>query len=574
MVVLLSSPYSVTAIFRFNRAVIRPRIPPIRCSFRVSSSLPSRRIRRKNYLRQKILKTLTKPTLEGLETHIESNVDLVQEPVLEKSDFGVVEELETLVGVNEGGVEQLEVVRDVKGTNVLRFEGFSGRIVFKVVASFVGLFVLQTVVSVWMMGSRDSGVKDRELGIGNRYGKEVGLNGSVFVGDNALPSVDELKIAEIRRMAREVREAEKKERNTEKGESDDGDVSDEDEEDFKTDNSLKDGIAKEIDGRLTVLKKRSPMSAQNVNFLKNAGGSKKEVKVESVVGINEDNKLMFEVKRKYRSHVAEPSDKPKGFDGIDDIRKKGGNVNDAVPLQDFKKRPASEEEEKLGKGINGSSSFRSGSSVNDFRTGINKGAKPKNGVLQDSDKKNTLDVAAKLKESGDIEVQESQRKRNDMKGSTSKMHATPKGFGKSDYGIFKNKLSRSTNKDKKNDDDSHLWWSALPCVFAILMEKGRGSEMQQGFFTLHMNSDTDYKSSYTVAFEDQKDAMNFSYILESVFEDVPDAAVDVVLMSTKELKEIAESANKNVVVARKGELKLYAGQPLYDVESALKLLVK
>ncbi|KAL9230437.1 hypothetical protein vseg_005786 [Gypsophila vaccaria] len=562
MVVLVSSNYSNTAFLTLRRGLIRPRILPIRCSVRVSASLPSRRSRRKNYLRRKILKTLSKPVEEGLGTHVEPNVEVTLDPEGEKSGFGGVEEVEMTGGVGEGGLEEFEGVGDIGGGNV-RVGGVSGRTVFKVVASFVGLFVVQTVVSVWMMGSRESGVKGKGLGIEGRYGKEVGLNGSIVV--------DELKIAEIRRMAREARVAEKRERNKESGELDEEDGSDDEEEEgSETDGSTRNGIAKEIVERLSVLRGRLPVSKQSVTFLNKAGGSKKEVKRESVDGMTEDDMLMFEAKRKFRSQMAEPSDKPKGFEGVDDIRKKGTNVNNAVPLQDIKRRPTSEEG-KLGEEINGSSSLRSDSSISNFSSGINNGAKPKSGVLQDSNDKNTLGVAAKLKYS---EVQESRRKQNDINGPTSKMHSMPKGFGNSGSGKFNSKQSRSTNKDKKNNNDSDLWWSTLPCVFVILMQKGRGSETQQGFYTLHMNSDIDYESSYTVAFEDQNDARHFSYILESVFEDVPDAAVDVAPLSTKELKEIIESVNKNVVVARKGQLKLYAGQPLDDAESALKLLVK
>ena len=48
------------------------------------------------------------------------------------------------------------------------------------------------------------------------------------------------------------------------------------------------------------------------------------------------------------------------------------------------------------------------------------------------------------------------------------------------------------------------------------------------FYTLRINSD-----DHPVAFEDQNDAWNFTYILDSFFEDFPDTAVDFDLMTTK-----------------------------------------
>ncbi|XP_074289076.1 uncharacterized protein LOC141614218 [Silene latifolia] len=555
-------------------------IPIDSVKIQVSSSLPSRRIRirRKNSLRPKILKTLTKPypdpIPEDLGTRIEPN------------DYGVVEELEASVGVNEDGLGEVQVVRDVRGTNVMGFKGFPGQTVFKVVVSFVGLFLLQTIVSVWIMGSAASADKDS-------------TDGSVIVGDSGLTSIDELKIAEIRKMVRMVKEDEKRKKNLEKGEGelenesdDDDDEEEEEEEEKKTDNSLRNGIAKEVDGRLTMLRKRSPMPVQNVNFLKKAGSSGKDVRNESVFGKEEYNRLMFEAKRKFRSQVTEVGNKPKGFEGINDVREKDSNGTESErsnlgmgkaeeksvsqssePLQSFKKAAVTEEENP-GKGINGSSSLRSDSLINNLSVGMNKSAKPENGILQDSSTRITFDDGAKPKELSVIEIQESQKKKNDLKSSTSAMHAMPRRNEQSGSRKLKSKLSRRTNKDKKKTDAQELWWSTLPCVFAILMQKGHGSKAQQGFYTLHINSDADYESSYTVAFEDQNDARNLCYILDSVFGDLPDAAVDVVMMSTQELKEILNSVNKKVVVARKGELKLYAGQPLEDAESALRLLVK
>lgn len=67
------------------------------------------------------------------------------------------------------------------------------------------------------------------------------------------------------------------------------------------------------------------------------------------------------------------------------------------------------------------------------------------------------------------------------------------------------------------------------------MQKGIGSEAQRGFYNIGLYTDVEKQSysSYTVAFEDQNDAKNFSYLLELAFEDLPDAAVDVAPLSNK-----------------------------------------
>lgn len=67
------------------------------------------------------------------------------------------------------------------------------------------------------------------------------------------------------------------------------------------------------------------------------------------------------------------------------------------------------------------------------------------------------------------------------------------------------------------------------------MQKGIGNEAERGFYNITMDSVADSASnySYTVAFEDRNDAQNFSYLLESAFEDLPDAAVDIAPLSKR-----------------------------------------
>lgn len=112
-----------------------------------------------------------------------------------------------------------------------------------------------------------------------------------------------------------------------------------------------------------------------------------------------------------------------------------------------------------------------------------------------------------------------------------------------------------------------LWWLSLPYVLVICCHDIEGAK---GLFTLESKGD----SSHTIAFEDQGDATNFCYLLQSSFEDLGDFSAEIVPVPTKELNEAGNSDNMKVIVVKKGELKLYAGQPLEEVEMALRTLVQ
>lgn len=56
-------------------------------------------------------------------------------------------------------------------------------------------------------------------------------------------------------------------------------------------------------------------------------------------------------------------------------------------------------------------------------------------------------------------------------------------------------------------------------------------EISEGYFT--MRTKPMDQVSHMIAFEDQSDAINFSYLLESVFEDLDDFSANVVPISTK-----------------------------------------
>uniref|UniRef100_A0A803MEZ6 Uncharacterized protein n=1 Tax=Chenopodium quinoa TaxID=63459 RepID=A0A803MEZ6_CHEQI len=624
MVALASLPYPF-ATFVSYKAHKSPRQTIIRCSIRVPSS-SLRRAKRKNYLRPKILKTLTKPYNIPLDDHIEApiqpiepNVEVPLDSTKEQSGSSFVEESE-----NESGLSQLEVVRDSEAPNLVGFGGISGSTIVKIVGSFVGLFVLQTVVAVWVMGSNKSdenngnlvvGDRKKELRLGMREG-EVGINGNTFLKDWAGLDVDEsemeAKISEIRKMAWEVREAEKRK--------------------------------KEVDVRLSKLKKKYPAPSLNVNFLNKSEGSGKEEKNKALNGKEEDSMLLFKMKHKFRSHLTKPEEKPKGFQNIDDVREKHSSGNDEKPVEgtgsgndnsqiiDVTEETIPENcnngmdkegkipvpqssaqlkgpgkgfgsngaRNKLDKGINGSTSSGSNNTAKKASKGSNEGAKPGNGssalgsnrtakklskeinegakpvkgLVQDSSDGNSLDKGSGGKVSSTVATEGKKKMTDPAASTTSESPTMPRRKGPSNSNKLESKLPRSIDKDDL--ENVNPWWSKLPYVLVILMQNGIGDEAQRGFYNIRIYTDAENQSylSYTVAFEDRNDANNFSYLLESAFEDLPDAAVDIAPISTKEFKEMAETLDNKVFVLRKGELKLYVGQPLADVEAALRSLVR
>ncbi|XP_058203210.1 uncharacterized protein LOC131317674 [Rhododendron vialii] len=122
-------------------------------------------------------------------------------------------------------------------------------------------------------------------------------------------------------------------------------------------------------------------------------------------------------------------------------------------------------------------------------------------------------------------------------------------------------------EDRRSDDKADLWWLSLPYVLVICYLDGEGAK---GLFTLESKGD----SSHTIAFEDQGDASNFCYLLQSFFEELGDFSAEIVPLPTKELNEAVSSDNMKVIVVKKGQLKLYAGQPLEEVEMALRSLAQ
>ncbi|MQL97963.1 hypothetical protein Taro_030678, partial [Colocasia esculenta] len=133
----------------------------------------------------------------------------------------------------------------------------------------------------------------------------------------------------------------------------------------------------------------------------------------------------------------------------------------------------------------------------------------------------------------------------------------------------KNKNLRKKKEDSQFDALNQLWWLKLPYVLAIFLHRGSNRKEFKGLYSLKLDSSSEESHSYTVAFEDRADATNFCYLLESFFEDLDDFSADIVPLSIQEVHDAVKSGTLKVIVVGKGQLQLYAGQPLAEAEVQL-----
>lgn len=134
-------------------------------------------------------------------------------------------------------------------------------------------------------------------------------------------------------------------------------------------------------------------------------------------------------------------------------------------------------------------------------------------------------------------------------------------------------FTSSNDGDRESISGSHetRWWLKLQYVFGILLH--RGSEKDRGLYSLPIAHDGK-KHSYTITFQDRGDAMNFSFLLDSFFEDLGNVSADIVPLTIHELDDAIGAGELKLIVVRKGQLRLYAGQPLFEVENALRSLLE
>ncbi|GFP83462.1 hypothetical protein PHJA_000489600 [Phtheirospermum japonicum] len=441
----------------------------------VSSSFtlfPAKPTKRKNHLRQKILKTLEKPITPKLPpsnpiTPIDSPPFQEIQEILESEKFEISEAGSEEVGkFEEIGVS---IDRNVLRNSILNYGLW-----------LVGAFVFQTVCAIWVFSSAGTDNKNQILN-GTEKGSvlEVTESGEsksrvkfVVKENSALDSiayVDELetdrKIEEIRVMAREAREMER----------------------LESENS---GYDVEIDDRLIKLRKN--LEKAHGKMLKQSETNGLEKKGELDEG-ESNGGLLYKKKHKFKGGPANLTEKPKGFGGL-----KNGI---AVEKNDGKKL---------------------------------------NGEAVKSRKYSALDISVASNELAKV---------NDS---------------------LEGERVGDVTSVRKGETGADFWWLSLPYVLVIVMRRGEDGEGGEGLYSVKSVSSTGDRISHMVAFEDRGDATNFRYILQSFFEDLEDFKADIVPLTVKELNEAAEYYRWRVIVVKRGQLKLYAGQPLVDAETALR----
>ncbi|GMP56845.1 hypothetical protein CsSME_00021163 [Camellia sinensis var. sinensis] len=598
----------------------------------ISSPFPSKPTSRKNYLRLKLLKTLTKPYPNHLlpQSPPTSNPLIPLDSPEEQIDESEIQDFEISEKSGTSGVFSDDLGK------------FSTGSVIKVGLYLVGAFVFQTICAVWVFGSADSDYEDGNLdskgktsvlelglngdnegkssvllnGSGNLLNAELGFEqgGIGYVGGSEL----EERIVEIQAMARDARESERL-KSKANGLDNDGVV--------------KTGIEKEVDSRLVKLRKRLQNSSEKlspvfpVNFLIKDSEVEDGVDGGSLDPKDVNDPLMFKKKYQFRSPSAILRDKPKGFQGSEDHRSRSSAIEDepirvgsvdkdSVNLLDKEQQLGSvslplEEERKPSK--EKSKSFQTtrkklGKERAKTRLGKENGvAKPEPGIGATQE---TGLGRPKLRKSSILDAHNSHNQTKQIQKTTtvSNEHDTLPGNGMVRSREVGSKRAAAKVKGKQSDDKADLWWLTLPYVnvqvyrvtsmkesanpsckkgnfrnpplfyinFAIFMRRGHDGEGPKGLFTLKTTPYTKDRgdSSHIVAFQDRGDAANFCHLLQSFFEDLGDFSANIVPLTIKELDEAVRSDNKKVVVVKKGQLKLYAGQPLDEVEMALCSLVK
>ncbi|XP_004298127.1 PREDICTED: uncharacterized protein LOC101292114 [Fragaria vesca subsp. vesca] len=546
---------------------ILPAIAPPKIPLSASVSLPSKPTRRKNYLRPKILKTLNPKPDPKPATPIHPEHPIAESPVNQSQDSH--ERGDVVLGGGGAEVEELtasETTAELSGI----IGKFSARDVLKYGGYFVGLFVIQTVVSVLLLGDSDPDEdrKSKSLGKSNLNSSSGDEIGNVVGFDES--KLGE-KIEEIRAMARKARKIEK---NEAKG-SDGG------EDDVFSVSKNKMGIEKEVGNKLVSLqkrlgKKREKLPDSFVNFMEMAARFEDGARKGNENGKEGNGALMFKKKLKFKTPTAEVNRDPKGF---------GGEKEDDGAV---KNKRGSGGVDEVGRnasvGIDGME------------------------LLEAEGKQNLEKETGRLgeghdREAGDMEPQNGTIHRTIQERSSSEhvKSIKPRGFGKKNPASFKKKIQGTTVKSdgpavlslnsgskqkeiekqalankassKKSNNETDPWWLHLPYVLVIFMR--RGSDGQGGLFSIELNSQSPKGSdaSYTVAFEDRGDAHNFCFLLESCFEDQDDFTANAAPLPNKELHKAIKSDGMKVIVVKKGQLKLYAGQPFAEVEIALRSLV-
>ncbi|RZC80780.1 hypothetical protein C5167_043352 [Papaver somniferum] len=449
---------------------------------------------------------------------------------------------------------------------------------------FGGMFVLQTLCAVWIF--RDKNVK-KESNLGNSKSEIVNENQKGEILPNLMGVNDDYKfqMEEIRVLAREVRESEVKKKLSDSNKlGSTGTGGDDNGKKFVKGNT---NIRKEVDGKLSKLEKRlrsvrekSTTAALSVSYLSEQSSKVEEDKkeFENLNGKGEDERVISKRKKKFRSYypkLADSENQPKGFQYEKDASESNGSANfdlSAEKVQDGAESLDNDLGRRKDRQKEDSQSLTADSA-------LKKSMLQGNGeVVSELSGKSLQSLERKLRERENLKRGTGMKSENGKPRSGSIQEATHEVGKLRKSRESKKSTSRSMTKEvehslrinnvrenpglKKND----FWWMKLPYVFAILLRRGPDKGAAKGLYSLKMDESS---LSCTVAFEDRRDATNFTYILESFFDDLGSVSADVVPLSMEEVKEAIKSSMKLIVV-RKGQLHLYAGQPLGDVETALR----
>nr|XP_010931644.2 LOW QUALITY PROTEIN: uncharacterized protein LOC105052511 [Elaeis guineensis] len=537
-----------------------------------SSFLPSprRRTKRPNRLRPKLPKTLIPPSQSPPQPPPRP---LPPPPPDEPAAAHPV------VVVVEGEVEAIEgVVRAAEGVHPFPPAGhrwFPGP-VLDLAFRFAALLAVQTVVAVWFLGGES--VED------SRGREEQGRKARKVenVADETVEEFERMML-EIRAMAKEARENERK--------------------DLAEGNRVKEEVGRGLD--------RVRKSFAQVILDENSSSSSSSSKGRD--GKRSGGKSNEKRKPGLLSSIAKTTDVPKGFSGSkgkdESVNGGTGGIQQIAHQNPVKEPSALEEQgkkrarcsamtnkfaevegdtvsstqgtERLEKDHGSSSSrTRNTTSNPDYIEGdlslevsssTNAAYRSRSHTQADISKEASL-----MENKSMLEMQnnESSTKANG-KSSIVNRNIKKKAGLDSQTKQVEHKSVLKKDKDRQIDEGYNPWWLKLPYVLAIFLHRGSDGNGPKGLYTLRMNSSSDDgdSTSYTVAFQDRGDATNFCYLVESFFEELGDVSADIVPLTIQELDEAARAGELKLIVVRKGQLDLYAGQPLVEAETALRSLL-
>ncbi|XP_019451046.1 PREDICTED: uncharacterized protein LOC109353287 isoform X1 [Lupinus angustifolius] len=463
----------------------------------------------------------------------------------------------------------------------------------------------------------NSNHNDVNLGIDGREKRNLLFNGngkSMVVNAATATNLDKLemekKIKQIKLMAREARRAE--EMKKEQGEVEDPESDDE----SPLSSSQRLGIEREIGARLSKLQDRinndgdKSAALQIINSLGSSAKYAAGVARDGKKNVNRGKEaLTFKKKLTFKSPSTKLTKTPKGFVGTRDRRgssgKKKGSAG-SVAAQDYGSdatdgaRILYDDKQVNQQGVETHESvsrlpLERKKIVDDKSNAIlNQGKKLEDKTETPSIKTGSADKTKNTNNGGFEEasfpksapevIQLRELSTQNSLGSVEENQETSPIFEKGDvhgingssrHGLAEKTSAANRDKVKQENAKTDIWWLNLRYVLVIFMERDSNGG-QKALYTLKLTSTEQDQGvdSYIVAFEDHGDANNFCVLLETYFEDLDDFSASPVPMTIQELnEEIASHANK-VVVVKKRQIQLYAGQPFTDVEMALHSVIE